>query len=46
MLFVLIVIAHAANDALLNAFGLKADEIKHFSYVLIALGALWVFEMS
>ncbi len=46
MLFVLIVIAHAADDALLDAFGLQADEVKYFSYVLIALGALWVCEMS
>ena len=46
MLFVLIVIAHTTNNALLNAFWLKADEVEYFSCVLIALGTLWVFKMS
>lgn len=46
MLFVLIVIAHAADNALLDAFGFETDKVKHFSCMLVALGALGVLEVS
>ncbi len=42
MISMFLVIANAANNALLDAFRLKAYHVKHLSNVTLPLGAFWI----